>query len=88
MIPLCEGGPVVARINVEFEIDEELLADARTALGVETDADAAQAALVEVAKRLRRQEFSDAIKSGEIDFMTDTPATSRKHSGGQESTAA
>lgn len=71
MIPRCEGGPVVARINVEFEIDEELLADARTALGVETDADAAQAALVEVAKRLRRQEFFDAIDNGAIDLSYD-----------------
>ncbi|MET7621478.1 type II toxin-antitoxin system VapB family antitoxin [Streptomyces sp. NPDC005408] len=59
----------MARITVE--IDDEFLADVRTEFGVETDEEAVEAAVMDAAKRLRRREFSDAIKSGEIDLTYD-----------------
>jgi Arc/MetJ family transcription regulator len=59
----------VARITIE--IDEEFLADIRTRFGAETDEDAVTAAVVAAAKFQRRQEFADAIKSGEIDLTYD-----------------
>ncbi|MFC9623378.1 type II toxin-antitoxin system VapB family antitoxin [Streptomyces sp. NPDC056930] len=64
-------------------IDAAFVADARKAYGAETDEQAIQAAVEDAAKRLRRQEFSDAIKSGEIDFMPDVPS-----GPGQETSAA
>ncbi|MEU8627201.1 hypothetical protein [Streptomyces sp. NPDC048669] len=49
---------------------------------METDEQAIAAAVEDAAKRLRCEEFSDAIKSGEIDFMPDVPGGS-----GQETSA-
>ncbi|MCP3817914.1 type II toxin-antitoxin system VapB family antitoxin [Streptomyces sp. A3M-1-3] len=61
----------MARIAVEIDIDEEFLADARAALGTESDEETLKAAVVDAAKRLRRQEFFDAIDSGKIDLTHD-----------------
>ncbi|MEV0785522.1 hypothetical protein AB0I52_21625 [Streptomyces sp. NPDC050423] len=71
----------MARYTVR--IDEAFVADARAKYGVETDEQAITAAVEDAAKRLRREEFSDAIKSGEIDFMPDVPG-----GPGQETSAA
>ncbi|MFI5758117.1 type II toxin-antitoxin system VapB family antitoxin [Streptomyces sp. NPDC051569] len=71
----------MARISVD--IDGEFLEDIRAAFGAETDEAAVLAAVVDAAKRLRRQEFSDAIKTGEIDLMYDVRNDPR-----QESSAA
>lgn len=64
-------------------IDEALVADAREKYGAQTDEQAIMAAVEDAAKRLRREEFSDAIKSGEIDFMSDVSG-----GPGQETSAA
>lgn len=69
MIACVERRPDVARISVEIE--EEFLADVRAVFGAETDEEAVKAAVVDVAKRLRRQEFFDAIDTGEIDLTYD-----------------
>ena len=69
--------------HYKVQIDEKFVADARTAFGAETDEAAIRAAVEDAAKRLRRQEFSDAIKSGEIDFMPDVASGT-----GQETSAA
>ncbi|MGW2225602.1 type II toxin-antitoxin system VapB family antitoxin [Streptomyces formicae] len=68
----------MARITVE--IDEEFLADVRTEFGVDSDEEAVRAAVVDAAKRLRRREFSDAIKSGELDLMDDADGAPPKGS--------
>lgn len=81
MIPCMERRLDMARITVE--IDAEFLEDIRKAYGAETDEEAVKAAVVDAAKRLRRREFSDAIKSGEIDLMYDA-----RTEHGQESSAA
>ena len=81
MIPCLERRPDMARVSVD--IDEEFLADVRAVFGAETDEEAVKAAVEDVAKRLRRQEFSDAIKSGEIDLMYDA-----RDDTGQEPSAA
>lgn len=59
----------MARVTVD--IDEEFLADIRARFGAETDEGAVTAAVVSAAKYQRRQEFADAIKSGEIDLTYD-----------------
>jgi Arc/MetJ family transcription regulator len=59
----------MARVTVE--IDEEFLADIRTRFGAETDEDAVTAAVLAAAKHQRRQDFAEAIKSGEIDLTYD-----------------
>ncbi|MFI6702800.1 type II toxin-antitoxin system VapB family antitoxin [Streptomyces sp. NPDC050509] len=68
---------------ITVEIDGEFLEDIREAFGAETDEDAVKAAVVDAAKRQRRREFSDAIKSGEIDLTYDA-----RNDHGQESSAA
>lgn len=52
-------------------IDEALVADAREKCGSETDEQAIVAAVEDAAKRLRREEFFDAIDSGSIDLGHD-----------------
>nr|WP_039941680.1 type II toxin-antitoxin system VapB family antitoxin [Streptomyces himastatinicus] len=54
-----------------IDLDDDLLAEAQTALGTTTKVGTVNAALLEVVKRLRRQEFFDAIDSGEIDLTYD-----------------
>ncbi|MFE3251114.1 hypothetical protein [Streptomyces sp. NPDC059209] len=72
----------MARITVE--IDEESLADIRTVFGAETDEEAVRAAVADAAKRLRRQEFFEAIDTGQIDLTYDA----RSEEGGQGRSAA
>ncbi|MEU0838312.1 type II toxin-antitoxin system VapB family antitoxin [Streptomyces sp. NPDC005962] len=54
-----------------IDLDDDLLAEAQKALGTSTKVGTVNAALLEVVKRLRRQEFFDAIDSGEIDLTYD-----------------
>lgn len=54
-----------------IDLDEELLAEAMQELGTKTKVATVNAALLEVVKKARRQEFFDAIDSGEIDLMYD-----------------
>lgn len=71
--------------RVEIELSEEDLAELRELFGVETDAEAVAAAVVEMSKLQRRRAFSEAVKSGEIDFM---PDVKQQDHPGQESSAA
>ncbi|MEW1692543.1 type II toxin-antitoxin system VapB family antitoxin [Streptomyces sp. NPDC091265] len=62
-------------------IGEAFVADAREKYGMESDEQAVAAAVEDAAKRLRREEFSDAIRSGEIDFMPEVPGGPGQETG-------
>lgn len=50
-----------------IDLDDEVLDEARSLLGTTTKAATVRAALLEVVKRARRQEFFDAIDRGEFE---------------------
>ncbi|RSS75600.1 type II toxin-antitoxin system VapB family antitoxin [Streptomyces sp. WAC06614] len=56
----------MARMMVE--LDDEMVAQAKIIYGKKTKAGAVRAALEDAVKRHLRQQFIDAVKSGELDF--------------------
>ena len=68
--PRAEGGPDMAR-NVTIEMDEGFLADLRRAFGVESDEEAVKEAAMRLAKYMRRQDFIEAVRTGQIDLQYD-----------------
>ncbi|MFD3518029.1 type II toxin-antitoxin system VapB family antitoxin [Streptomyces sp. NPDC058657] len=51
-----------------IDLDDEMVAQAKEIYGTKTKAAAVRAALEDAVKRRLRQQFIDAVKSGELDF--------------------
>ncbi|MDO3649783.1 type II toxin-antitoxin system VapB family antitoxin [Nocardia mangyaensis] len=64
-----------------IEVDDEALAEAQQLLGTSTKKDTVNAALVEVAKRLRRikalNELAEMAEQGDFDILMDKAAYRR-----------
>ncbi|ARQ72457.1 hypothetical protein CAG99_18160 [Streptomyces marincola] len=53
--------------RVVIDLDDEIIEEAMRLYGVPTEAAAVRAAVEDAVKRRLRQEFADAVKSGEFD---------------------
>ncbi|MEV0320826.1 hypothetical protein ACIBKX_23390 [Streptomyces sp. NPDC050658] len=82
-----ESEPDMAR-NVTIEMDEGFLADLRKVFDVETDEEAVREAAMRLAMYVRRQEFIDDIKSGEIDLQYDVRNEHGANEHGEGASAA
>ncbi len=51
-----------------IDLDDEMVAQAKEIYGTKTKAAAVRAAVEDAVKRRLRQQFIDAVKSGELDF--------------------
>ncbi|MDT0341990.1 type II toxin-antitoxin system VapB family antitoxin [Streptomyces litchfieldiae] len=51
-----------------IDLDDEIVEEAMRLYGAKTKAAAVRAAMEDAVKRRLRQEFADAVKSGEFDF--------------------
>ncbi|TKA06702.1 type II toxin-antitoxin system VapB family antitoxin [Actinacidiphila oryziradicis] len=51
-----------------IDLDDEIVEEAMRLYGAKTKAAAVRAAMEDAVKRRLRQEFADAVKSGELDF--------------------
>jgi len=51
-----------------IDLDDEMVAQAKEIYGTKTKAAAVRAAVEDAVKRHLRQQFIDAVKSGELDF--------------------
>jgi Arc/MetJ family transcription regulator len=61
-----------------IDLDDEMVAQAKEIYGTKTKAAAVRAAVEDAVKRHLRQQFIDAVKSGELDFseiVEETKAT-------------
>ncbi len=58
-----------------IDLDDEVVEEAMRLYGVRTKAAAVRAAMEDAVKRRLRQEFADAVKSGELDFSEIVEAT-------------
>ncbi|MER7958190.1 type II toxin-antitoxin system VapB family antitoxin [Streptomyces sp. NPDC096030] len=63
-------------------LDDAVVEEVRIALGVSTKAAAVRAALQEVANRIRRQDFFDAMDRGEFDFSAIVESTGPRNQDG------